>query len=396
MALRVLGMIYSCFLLVLLIRLYNAQGNDCESAGRRGPGCEQGDFDGWDVEVSDKLQDDGRLPGVSSHDKKEKYYLNTTEWCDSIRPCPLHGGTTDASHNAEKSGEVLKRDSSWTSGAVSSSSLTSGDVWVAYTLPHKALAVGFLMFKPSEDIKNIRFEGSVDGNSWENIELQEDNLGKDLWTYKVIHSQTSGVRAFLSFRLSVVATKWTEAGSDSGSISVGNLQICFIDKFDDTNDNPYVASPPFIPDPNAGCFASSRWGRNWHEDYAFTGPSRAWCSKYVYATRGVLNEPQHVGYTFPVARIVRKIRLMGSYQARWMKHHPKSFLFQGSNDKQSWTTLLSATLPTLRSISRTEELEIPEENLKPYLHYRFYITKTGWSVIGYPGGYIIMRAVRLC
>jgi len=389
-----------------------AQADDC-SGGPRGPrdptmDCEQNSFDGWDVEISDKLKDDGRLPGVSRHDKTTKYLMNTTEWCESIRPCPLQFGTITASHNSNEASKLIdQKRSSWTSGAVSRSAMTSGGVWIQFTLATKPLALGYVMFKPSDDVTNIRFEGSTDGSSWEDIIIDADDSDKYLWSFKVMISRTERVKAYISFRLSIVETTWSQSGSESGIVSIENFQLCFIDDLEDLNDNPYVTSPPWIPDPKAKPFSSTRWGRNWHERYAFTGPSVAWCSSYVYAdraNRGVLNKPQYIGYSFPLPRVIRKIRLMGSHQAKWMKHHPKDFSFQGCNeidvktcnDEQSWTTLKTVSLRSFRSINREEELVIPEQNLAAYLHYRIYVTKTGWSAQGRTGGYVIMRALRFC
>ena len=54
----------------------------------------------------------------------------------------------------------LQKQSSWTAGTVSKSALTSGDVWIQYSLTSRPLALGFLMFKPSE-VTQIKFEGCM-------------------------------------------------------------------------------------------------------------------------------------------------------------------------------------------------------------------------------------------
>jgi len=365
--------------------------------GRRGLGCTQPGFDNWDMEVDrQELDDDGRAPGVTSHDKETNYYVNTTQWCEGIRPCPVHSGTPSTSHNTGEAPNAFKRGARWTSGQVSKDELTNDGVWAKYSYGRMDLTVGFLLFEACDQISKFIFEGSTDDKSWQELQLKSETTASGLQQFKVVHSSTDGPKSFKHYRLRITETKWSETGADSGTVAIGNLQLCLMDKFDDTNDNPYVASPPYISDVHAHAFASSRWGRYWHEKYAFQRPNLAWSSKYLYASRGTLQEPQFVGYSFPIPRIVRKIRIMGSYQGRYLKHHPREFSFQGSDDMQQWTTLFEAHVPPFRSIMRTEELEVPEDKIQPFKNYRIYVTKTGWSVTGRPGGYLIMRAIRFC
>ena len=62
----------------------------------------------------------------------------------------------------------------------------------------------------------------------------------------------------------------------------------------------------------------------------------------------------------------------------------------------TWTTLLTSNVQPFSSAQSQEELQVPEENLRPFKNYRIYVTKTTWSMQGQPGGYLIMRAVRFC
>ena len=50
----------------------------------------------------------GNFSGVTSHDKETNYYVNTTQWCEGIRPCPVHSGTPSTSHNTGEAPNAFK------------------------------------------------------------------------------------------------------------------------------------------------------------------------------------------------------------------------------------------------------------------------------------------------
>jgi len=332
---------------IFYLAFHVTSGQDCDDddddGGRgrpvvmgRGPprrlDCEQQEFENWDMEVNtQELDDDGRTPGITSHNKETNYYLNTTQWCEGIRPCPVHSGTPSLSRNNHNPTAAFKHGDTWRTDDVSADDIRNGGVWAKYSYDRADLAVGFLLFQPCNQINRFVFEGSKDDKTWEELPLSRQGMSSTLWEFKVVHSSTVGPKSFKHYRLRVTETKWSAEGATSGSVSIGNIQFCLMDIIDVTNDNPYVASPPYIADPHATAFASSRWGRNWHEKFAFTNPSTAWSSKYIYkrsGRSGELANPEHIGYSFPIPRIIRKIRFMGSYQSKYMMDHPKEFLFQ--------------------------------------------------------------------
>jgi len=337
-----------------------------------------------------------RAPGVTAHQKYERYYLNSSLWCDDLRPCPVHGGSPSASHNSQDAAKAFLRDASWSSGVISKAALADG-VWVQYSYPDGQLAVGSFTFQSNDDIRKFVFEGS-NGTSFVELSTAADGSST---SRRVINPRGKGPRSFRHYRLRVTETKWSANGQASGSVTIGNLQLCLVDKFDNLNDNPYVATPPFLSHVQAKPFASSKWSNGWHYKDAFTYPHRTWCTKYLYTKsgdrNGVLAEPQYIGYTFPVERIVRKVKFMAPSYSSYLKHCPATFHFQGSNDKRTWTTLsYQRSFGQFRTTDEEKEIEIPEHKLAPFKHYRFLVTRTDWSRKGGSGGYLMMRSIRFC
>jgi len=407
-------------------------GKEEEDACQNGEGlrCRQPGFYDWDMEVDqNEMRVDGRypglrilrtrcrgtaeseclfppvkrkggrtayIPGVTTQQKDENYYVNTTQWCESIRPCPVHSGTPSTSHNTGEAPNAFKSGARWAAGQVSKEELSKGGVWVKYSYGRVDLSVGFLLFEPCDQISMFIFEGSTDDVSWQELQLNSTTLSSGLQEFKVLHSRTDGPKSFKHYRLRITETKWSAAGENFGSVAIGNFQLCLMDKMDDIDDNHIVSFPPYLIDGHARAFASTRWGRNWNEKFAFQRPDIEWSSEYLYSDGGDLQEPQYVGYSYSIPRIVRKIRIMGAYQSGYMEHHAREFSFEGSDDMQHWTILFEASVSPFESVTQEVEFEVPEDKIKPFKNYRIYVTKTSWSVKGDTGGYLIMRAIRFC
>ena len=69
---------------------------------------------------------------------------------------------------------------------------------------------------------------------------------------------------------------------------------------------------------------------------------------------------------------------------------------QASNDRVQWVNLLETIVDDFPHIHHIVEIEIPRSKMGPFKHYRIYVIKTGWSSKGLIGGYVQVRALRMC
>lgn len=370
----------------LIIRVTHA--DVCGRGANRGRPCVQPGFDDYDVPIpKEKLEDEGRLIGGEEigMNKKRKWKLDLSLWCEAIRPCPVYGGQASASSNATNAAMAFKGgDTVWTSAPMSRLQVSGGrGAWVGFSFEGDARIVGSFLFRsPGDDVINFVFESSQDGVTWQPKQTKE----KD-GAFKLLHPSVAQ-----HYRLRVTETKWMEAGAAAGTVAVGNIQLCFVDDFNNDADNKYVTSPPIV---GGRHFASSRYSRSWGGFHAFQGQSGCWSSEYLSATSGLLDKPQFIGYEFPTPRSARKIAFMGTYQRHYILDHPKVFTFEGSNDGTEWITLLEASVHIRRPNQQVEFL-IKRENGRPFKKFRLHVLRTGWSVAGRPGGYVQLRHFRIC
>ena len=71
-------------------------------------------------------------------------------------------------------------------------------------------------------------------------------------------------------------------------------------------------------------------------------------------------------------------------------------MIKGSNDNETWIDLLSKSIPTFTSTTDERELEIPAHENRLFKYFRFYVNQTAWLSRGSSGGYLQMRALRMC